>query len=129
MGKRDGEKAGVGMTREEKNRKIAEGLGWTYQEWTELDQDGSQRCCKWSQPVGPGPKLRWEYNYLPNFYTDQAANAMVFRALASGPHPLNIHMSHGLFTLSYRDLHVTARPINELPDAICEAYLRLLEAK
>lgn len=67
--------------RDEQNRKVAEWLGWRYKEWTELDQDGSQKCCKWEKPVGC--KLKWDYNYLPDFRTDEAANAMVLEKMLS----------------------------------------------
>ena len=65
--------------RDENNRKLAEWLGWTYREWKEFTQDGNERFCRWEKPIGC--KLEWDFNYPPDFYTSEEANALLLEKM------------------------------------------------
>jgi hypothetical protein len=79
------------MTREEKNRKLAEWLGWT-----EIRlMKGCSRIP--SGFAGIPPRMK-ESDWLPDFYSDEAANALARNRLAQESKVLRIIITQSGYT-------------------------------
>lgn len=107
------------MTRDEKNRFIAEALGWkgiivsagvSFKEGTLLGLDPSEK---------HGP-----YHPLPDFYTSEEANALVLEAMK----PVSVHLYKSFTQVRKNEIEDKPNygPLSQDNDrkaAICEAFI------
>jgi hypothetical protein len=110
--------------REEKDRRLAEWLGWSH-----FKQECGFECLYWIG-LPPGEKARCP---VPDFYTDEAANALLLdRLLSEGCPPDDLPTNfkwawQWVGQLIMREIQFHQN--NDRKTAICEAVLKLMEAQ